>query len=69
MIFTLFGLLLATFNIYINLKVQFLVNVSSRSLCAYIAHLSVCRMSVVHSTQPVEIFNNVTSLFGTLATH
>ena len=46
-----------------------IVNLSSRSLYA-IFHLSVvCVLSValVHPTQPVEIFGNFSSLFGTLA--
>jgi len=37
-----------------------------------IAHPSVCRLSsvtLVHPTQTIKIFGNVSSPFGTLATH
>jgi len=51
---------------------EFLANVNSRSCSLYaIAVPSVCRLTVtlVYSTQPVEIFGNFSSPFGTLAIH
>ena len=51
---------------------KFLANVNSRSRSIYtIAVPSVVCLSVtyVHPTQPVEIFGNVFSPFGTLAIH
>jgi len=58
-----------------NVIAQFLANVNSRSLSLYvIAVPSVCRLAVcllsvtfVRPTQPVEIFGNFSSPFGTLA--
>jgi len=46
---------------------SFLANVNSRPLLCY--RPSVCRLYVtsVHPTQPVEIFGNISSPFGTLA--
>ena len=48
-----------------------LANVNSRSRLLYaIARLSVClSVTFVHPTQPVEIFNNFSSLFGIMAIH
>jgi len=49
-----------------------LANVNSRSRSLYaVAVPSVCRLSetLVHPTQPVEIFTNISSPFGTLAIH
>jgi len=49
---------------------RFLANVNSRSRSLYaIDRPSVCRLSVtlVHPTQPVEIFRSFSSPFGTLA--
>jgi len=51
---------------------HFLANVNSRSRSLYvIARPSVCRLSVtlVHPTQAIEIFRNVSAPFGSLATH
>jgi len=59
--------------------VSFLVNVNSREFTLAICYRpSVCRLSVcrlvcmpvtlLRPTQPVEIFSNVSSPFGTLAT-
>ena len=48
-----------------------LANVNVRSLYV-IARPSVCRLSsvtLVHPTQVIEIFHNVSTPFGTLATH
>jgi len=47
---------------------SFLANV--RYILSPVRLSSVCRLSVtlVHPSQPVEIFNNVSSPFGTLAT-
>ena len=55
--------------------VRFLANVNSRSRSLYaiarpsVCRLSVCRLSVtlVHLTQAVEIFSNISTAFGTLA--
>jgi len=55
-----------------NNSYRFLANVNSRSRSLYaIARPSVCRLSVtlVHPTQPVEIFGNFSSPSGTLAIH
>ena len=48
----------------------FLANSRSHSLYAVARPFVVCRLSatLVHPTQPVEIFSNVSSPFGTLAT-
>ena len=48
----------------------FLANVNSRSRSLYIGRPSVCRLSVtlVHPTQAIEMFGNVSMPFGTLAT-
>jgi len=63
--------LLPTDNHASTLSLKFLANVTMlRSLYA-IARPSVCRLSVtfVRPTQPVEIFGNVSTPFGTLAIH
>jgi len=61
---------------------QFLANVNSRSrslyaiarpsvVCLSVVCLSFCRLSVtfVHPTQAVQIFGNISTVFGTLAIH
>ena len=57
----------------VNERSQFLANVNScsRSLYAVARASVVCLSSVtlVHPTQPVEIFSNFSTLFGTLAIH
>jgi len=58
-------------DVFYNMT-QFLANVNLRSGLLYaIAVPSVCRLSVtlVHPTQPVEIFSNFSSGFGTFAIH
>jgi len=50
----------------------FLANVNSRSRSLYaVARPSVCLSSVtlVHRTQAVQLFGNISSAFGTLAIH
>ena len=70
---------------YINLHFTlhyFLANVNSRSRSLYavarpsVCRLSVCRLSVclssvtlVHPTQAVQLFGNISTAFGTLAIH
>jgi len=49
---------------------SFLANINSRSRSLYaIARLSICRLSVtlVRSTQAVQIFGNISTAFDTLA--
>jgi len=50
---------------------RFLANVNSRSRSLYaVARPSVCRLSsvtLVHPTQAVQIFRNISTAFGTLA--
>ena len=51
---------------------SFLANVNSRSRSLYaVARPSVCRLSVtlVHPTQAVQLFGNISTAFGTLAIH
>jgi len=56
---------------------HFLANVNSRSRSLYaVARPSVCRLSVclssvtlVHPTQAVQLFGNISTAFGTLAIH
>ena len=69
-----------TFYTFGSEKVLFLANVNSRSLYAIARPsvcLSVCRLlsvvcclssvALVHPTQAVEIFSNISTAFGTLA--
>ena len=54
-----------------HMLVYFLANVNSRSLYV-IANLSVVSLSsvtFVHPTRAIEIFGNISTLLGTLATH
>jgi len=61
----------AWIRVSIRTRASLVFSERARSLYA-VAHLSVACLSsvtLVHPTQPVEIFRNISMAFGTLATH